>query len=364
MTAVLLLAMMWGAEPWVTGPKCAVEWDRSLTAVFENAELRNVLKQLGPDRHLALVLDRRIDPNQTVTFSLRQEPLRKGLAEFAATVEAEFVLTENVAYFGPADRARWLRTSIAQAERMMVPDSAKRPLAVRKTVVWDDLTTPREILVDIAKAFNLHFNNIDMVPHDLWAGATLPNVTPAEALTLVLIQLDLGWTWEPKGRRITLTAWQEPELIERAYQPRGKVTVAGLIDDWHARWPELSLTARDKEVVLRGRVEEHEQVAKAITGGSNRVGLKDAPPTPLQQRRFTLDEKNVAVRAVLDELEKTGAEIVLDQDSLDAAGVDLDRAVSIQMQKATVDEFLKAVLDPVKAVAEVDGLTITIRGKQ
>ncbi len=367
MTAVLLLLLLTtiGAEPWATGPKCATEWNRSLTAVFENAELRSVLKQLGPDRQLALVLDRRIDPNQTVTFSLQQEPLLKGLSRFADTLHAELVLTENVAYIGPGDRARWLRTAIAQAETTMAANATRRPLAMRKTIAWDDLTTPREILEQIATAFNLQMENLDKVPHDLWAGATFPNVTACEALTLVLIQLDRGWMWQPQGRRITFAPWQPPELIERAYQPRGKTTVASLIEDWHARLPALSLTARDKEIVVRGRVEDHEQISKWLAGGFNRiVAPKDGPPpTPLKQRRFTLNEKNVPVRAVLQELEKSGAEIVADEEALKTAGVNLDQTISIQVQKATTEEFLKAVLDPVKAAADVDGLTITIRAK-
>ncbi len=366
MTAVLLLAVTFAADPpWATGPKFSAAWDRSLTAAFENAELRDTLRKLGPERHLALLLDRRIDPNQTVGFSMQQEPLRKGVARLAEAHGAELVLTENVAYFGPADRARWLRTAIAQAERSMGTDAAKRPVSIRKTVAWDDLTTPREILQQMATAFNLEIENPELVPHDLWAGATLPSVTPVEALALVLIQLDLGWTWQPKGRRITLVKWQPPELIERSYQPRGKATVTSLIDEWRTKWPELLVAAREKEIVVQGRVEDHESVAKSLAGGVNRVGPADGPPpTPLSQRRFTLSEKNVPARAVLKELEKTGAELVLDQDSLDAAGTDLDRAVSIQVQKATIEEFLRAVLGPVNAVAEVDGLTITIRGKR
>ncbi|HET6423424.1 MAG TPA: hypothetical protein VFG20_07055 [Planctomycetaceae bacterium] len=365
MTSVLLLAVTLAADPWITGPKAAVEWDRPLTAVFENAELRDMLRKLGPERHLAVILDRRIDPNQTVAFTVRQESLRSGLSRFAESVGAEFVLTENVAYFGPPDRARWLRTLIVQAEREFSPDAAKRPTLVRKTIAWDDLTSPREIVDQIAEVYNIRVENPERIPHDLWAGATLPSVTVVEALALVLIQLDLGWTCDTKSRRITLIDWHEPELIERTYPPRGKATVASQRDDWQARWPELSITARENDLVVRGRVEDHEQIARTLSNGTNRVGRGDAPaPTALSQRRFTLNEKNVPARAVLNELEKSGAEIVLDQDSLDAAGADLDRAVSIQVQKATIAEFLQAVLGSVNAVAEVDGLTITVRGKR
>lgn len=364
MTATLLLLMSIGAEPWVTGPSCAAEWNRSLSAVFENAELRAVLKQLGPDRGLAVILDRRIDPNQPVKFSLQQEPLLTGLDRFASSRQAHVVLSENVAYFGPTDRARWLRTMIAQSEIAMTADNGRRPLTMRKTIAWDDLATPREILEQTATAFNLHIEKMDKVPHDLWAAATLPNVTPAEALSLVLIQLDLGWTWAPEERRVTLVPWQPPEFIERTYQPRGKATIASLMDQWRKQWPELSLTAQAKDIVVRGRVEDHELVAKSLSGTKPVANTKTGvPPTPLSQRRFTLNEKNVPVRAVLQELEKSGAELDFDADQLTASGVDLNRAVAVDVKKATIEEFLQAILGPVNAVATVDGLTISIRPK-
>ncbi len=364
MPSTLLIVMMIAADPWVTGPKFASEWDRPLTAVFENAELRDVLHRLGPERNLAVILDRRIDPNQTVTFSIQQEPLRIGLARIVASRGAELVLTENVAYVGPTERARLLRTAIVQAERGMATESTKRLVPIRKTIAWDDLTTPRSILERIEGAYNLRVDNPDLVPHDLWGKATLPNVTPAEALAVVLIQFDLSWTCEPKGRRVKLVPWHDPDPIDRSFQPRGKMTVASVLEEGTARWPEAKFTARDKDVLVRGRVEDLEQVAKWLTSGLNRVGPKDGPaPTPLSQRRFTLSEKNVPAVAVLKELEKTGVELVLDEDSLSTSGVDLNRLVTIAVQKATIDEFLQAVLDPVHAVAEVEGLTITIRGK-
>lgn len=364
MTATLLLLMSLGAEPWATGPKCAAEWNRTITGVFENAELRTVLRQLAPDRGLALVLDRRINPNQTVTFSLQQEPLLTGLDRFANRFDANVVLAENVAYFGPTERTRWLRTAIAQAENSMAVETGKRPATMRKTIAWDDLTTPREILEQIAGAFHLQIENPDSLPHDLWAAATLPNVTPAEALTLVLIQLDLGWTWRPEGRRIHLTPWQSPALIERTHQPRGKTTAAELAKEWRKQWPELSLTVREQEILVCGRVEDHELVAQTLSSSKPVANTKaSAPPTPLSQRRFTLNEKNVPVKAVLQELEKSGAELVFDADILTAAGVDLNRAVTIDVKKATVEEFLRALLGPVNAAATVEGLTISIQPK-
>lgn len=365
MAPVLLIAMTLGADPWITGPKGAAAWDRPLTAAFENAELRETLRRLGPERQLAVLLDRRIDPNQTVTFSMQQEPLRKGVSRLAEDHGAELVLTDNVAYLGPPERARWLRTAIVQAERAMATEANKRLVPTRKRIAWEDLATSRAILDQLGVTFQLKFDNPERVPHDLWAGATLPDVTPAEALTLVLIQFDLSWTWQPKTRRVTIIPWQEPELIERGFPHRGKMTLASVLEEGPARWPEVKFASRDKDILVRGRVEELEQIQKWLTGGLNRVGPGEGqPPTPLSQRRFTLSEKNVSARAVLKELEKSGAEIVLDEESLAAANVDLDRRVSVQVMKATIDEFLRAVLDPLNAAAKVDGLTITIRGKK
>jgi ribosomal protein S19E (S16A) len=76
---------------------------------------------------------------------------------------------------------------------------------------------------------------------------------------------------------------------------------------------------------------------------------------------FTLKIERVPIRAVLKELEKTGAVFVVDEAALKATGKSLDDPVSLDVQKADADTFFKALLGPMDLRFEIDNLTVTIR---
>ena len=115
-------------------------------------------------------------------------------------------LQANTVYVGPLSATNKLRTLIALRNQELLESSTrniskdrKRKLLSRSTFVWDDLTSPHELLISITKRHQLSVSNIDKIRHDLWAKATLPKVNACEALSLILIQsglyiqLDQGW---------------------------------------------------------------------------------------------------------------------------------------------------------------------------
>jgi hypothetical protein len=231
-------------------------------------------------------------------------------------------------------------------------------LSSRPTIHWQDLDTPRAILEQIAQRHHLTIQNPELVPHDLWAAATLPQVTAAEALTLVLIQCELDWEWRDGGTAIELVPWREPPLIERRYKPRGKQTAAQLLNDWQEAFPDLSMRVDRSEVAVAGRVEDHAAL-QARLAGHDRTDASDEP-APLRRRLFTLRVENVPVSAILRELEKTGVVFVYDATKFKAAGVDLDRTVTLDAQKATADEFLKNLFAELPIRFEIDDRTVRL----
>jgi hypothetical protein len=200
-----------------------------------------------------------------------------------------------------------------------------------------------------------------MVPHDLWASATLPQVSAAAALTLVLIQFDLGWDWQPGGERVQIRPWTPPALIERRYTPRGN-NVADAARVWSEALPDAEVRPAGRDLVVIGRAEDHHLANMLRTTGTlPKPVASAAAPVPLRRRLFTLKIERVPIRAVLKELEKTGAVFVVDEAALKATGKSLDDPVSLDVQKADADTFFKALLGPMDLRFEIDNLTVTIR---
>ncbi|MBC8116450.1 MAG: hypothetical protein H7062_18830, partial [Candidatus Saccharimonas sp.] len=61
-----------------TGPRFQTEIDRLLSASWANVELRDLLKKIGDDRRVAILLDRRVDPTVQLPLNLTNSSLREG----------------------------------------------------------------------------------------------------------------------------------------------------------------------------------------------------------------------------------------------------------------------------------------------
>jgi hypothetical protein len=377
--AMALNAVVLNAEPvrldrpqptFLYGDKFRDVLRQPLIASWDNVEPRSLFRRLSEDRQIAFVIDRRVDPSTPLTLSLTGESLQSGCERIAEVMGAAVSLPGHVVYVGPEDTTRWLRTAIEQHELALrdpdrsIPMRRLLDLSARHTIHWQDLDTPREILTQIAKRHRLTIENLDAVPHDLWASATLPQATAAEALTIVLTQFDLGWDWRAGGNAIRIGPWQEPPRIERRYKPRGRLTAAQLLADWQGSNPELTARVERAEVVVLARVEEHEALQSKLSAGITGQTLPAGEaPTPLRRRLFTLRIENAPVSAIMRELEKSGVVFDYDAAAFRAAGVNLDRPVNIDVLKANADEFLQKLFGDLGVTYEIDTLTVRLKVK-
>ena len=72
------------------------------------------------------------------------------------------------------------------------------------------------IVEQIAGRYKLKVKDLDRVPHDVWAHATLPSVNSYEALSLVLIQFDLTFQWNNDASTIQIVP------LPTAKQPKSR----------------------------------------------------------------------------------------------------------------------------------------------
>jgi hypothetical protein len=113
--------------------------------------------------------------------------------------------------------------------------------------------------------------------------------------------------------------------------------------------PELDVSAEGSELVVRGTLEQHEAVAALLNGSP---------------AKSTTKFKRVPVRAVMKKLEESGVVFTYDAAKLEAAGIDLDQAIDLEVDKATADEFFQALFTPLKLAFEIDNLTVKLTPKK
>lgn len=331
-----------GAEPWKTGARFNEALQRPISIASSEVPLRQTLNNLSASQQVAILLDRRIDPSQRVEIDAANLPLREVLDRLARRCHATMCVLPDVVYIGPQPIAGNLRTLLALSERALLqtPATVRAQWKAAKPMQWQDLSTPRDILKSLAASGHVEIEGAESIPHDLWAGTSTPALPLTTRVGLVLAQFDRTLTFSSDHRAHIATAPTDVTL-ERRYP-------AGLLAQQKAeRWKQLVPAARievvDREIRVAARVEDHE-LLHAANEPANSVQI---PGSVEQLRVDRLVLQEVPLGQVLESLSsRLGLQFKYDAQALEAVGVGLQQPISLEIEKATIDELLTAALRP------------------
>ncbi len=287
---------------------------RSPVAVYWSGDpLRRAVTALCASHGVAVVVDRRVDPDRPVDVRTEEMSLGQVLRHVADAHSLGVTALGPVVYLGPPHAAAVLR-GVARSRwdevRALPPAAQERWLRAQR-LRWDDLSEPRELVAQLIAQSGFRADGLDRIPHDLWAGAELPPLSLVERLTLLLIQFDLTFAISPDGQTITLAPLPE-KLLAEARQAAQK-SPGGPLD--------LPAPGRGKIAASKGR-------------------------RPAEVR-FTQKPTQGPVGVLLQQIaDKLGLELRIDHQAIQAAGLSLDRSIALEVQEATLDELLEAVLSP------------------
>lgn len=350
----------------VTGSRFESELRGTISASWQQVALRPMLRRISEDRHVGILLDRRIDPTQELAVDFDNQTLLSGLQDVARRAGGAVSVVGNTVYIGPLNAAAKLRTlvQLRSNELFALGSQLARArhfaLADRRILHWNDLAEPRDLVEQIAQRYKLQVENVDLIPHDLWAGATLPDVDAWEALSLVLIQFDLTFEWTGRAAGIRIVPVPRHVWIEERYTPP-EVPAGDVLRQWEAQRPGLALAVQGDQLIVRGTVEQQEAVEELLRPGLAKERTKHGDaPIALRRRTFTLRLKRAPARAVMKKLEMSGVVFRYDAQKLAKAGIDLDTPVSMELHDATADEFFRALCDPLGLKFEIHNVTVTL----
>lgn len=343
------------------------------SASWENISLREIVKAIEDAKHVAIVVDRRLDPTAPVSLKASTETLRGCLDRLAAEWDAGTTIVGSVVYLGPRESAGKLRTLVALRTRELFDrqsdfsESRRIALTQGATFGWHDLDRPADLVRRAAADYGLEVEGLEQVPHDLWAGGALPGAGAVETLSLLLAQFDLTFSWTKQARGVRLEAIPARVAIERPHSPPRGMSPADAILRWQEAIPGLEARAENGKIVVNGTEELHEVVDRVRRGG--RVGDKGpaavaARLKPLHLQRYNGKITNVPANAVLRDLEtpdKGQLTFEYDRAAFQAAGIDLDRRVSLELKNATIEDLLRSLLTPLGLTFEIRDRTVRLR---
>ncbi len=373
----VLSSTVWAAEPLAGKPfevalekKVGVAWGGQI-----GNTLRDIVRQLTASQHVSILVDRRVDPTQSVELTVPPSPLREVLTALAHAVESETSLVSNVVYVGPVDAAKKLRTLIElrNNELSMLTSNAATPkspwrnrpvlLTKRTSFAWQDLDRPRDILKQVGDKFQIEIDGLDKLPHDLWAGATLPQMTATESLSLLLVQFESTFEFLPDRAAVRIVPIPKEVSVERTHAiPANSTANVGSVRE---QFPDVEIEQAGAKLIVRGTVEQHAEIAEWLKSGGPKPVKPPAnkPKTKLANRRFTLKQMNVALGDVIKTFTDYGVQVDFDAEKLAAANISLDKKIDINAKEASAEKLFRELFEPHGIEVTIDGDTVRLRPK-
>lgn len=336
---------------WRVGTALRQELDSEFLATWSGVPLRSLLSNVAKQRRVAIWLDRRVDPGRTIDFSPRDLTLRETLDQLAHQTLCYASLVGPVVYFGPVRSCENLATlaAIKRAEVQRVPRPRGAKLLAEKAWSWPERTEPRTLVEQLLDEAGVTARNLpETVPHDLWPAQELPPLAWADRLTLVLAGFGLTYEFASDGSTVTFLPWPDEAVYEYTYAVKGDAAKA--VDQLRSRYPRSELRAASGRVTVKGRFEDHEEIARALRGEkvvrTTKVGAG--------QRTFDINIQNQPLGPVAKTLaQRLGSEIEISP----ALQQDLDRLISLDVKMATAEDLWLAI-------GKAAGISVKVQGQK
>ena len=203
----------------------------------------------------------------------------------------------------------------------------------------------RELIYRLATEAQVELEGTELLPHDLWEGQHLPPLSWIERMSILLIGFDLTFNWENQAETVRLVPIEHPVAMVRHYP----VTLA--IRSIEKRRGELVPDARFKVVrqrmYVKGRLEDHERIDALLRGETGRKPSANPPREAVagETRIARFAVQNKPLRPVLEQLARgLGMQARFDEQGAQDAGIALNQLVSVEIENATIDQAVAALL--------------------
>jgi len=334
---------------WKTGVEFRKQLEATVGINWGDNPLRDALGRLARTQGTAIFLDRRVDPDQRVAFTSRDEALEIAFVRLCAELGLGKSVIGSVVYIGPKDSADKFATvaALRRKDASALPATAKARWLKQASLVWPELTTPEELLQKLSREGNFVVDR--ELPHDLWPAYDLPAMPLADRLSLVLAGFGMTYQIEQNGSAVRLVPIPNDIEYEKSYS---RSDPAKLAAELKRLMPGLKIGRRNDEVVVRGPYEEHEKIERMLRGER----VKTVTPVP-GEKRYTLKVENQPAGAVATTVAKEiGKKLTYEPAVLPK----LKEKVTFSVTDVPLEQLLKATLEPLGLRAEVGDETLSI----
>jgi hypothetical protein len=330
-----------------------------LSATWLGQELGMVLERLGSTQGVTIWLDRRVNSQQQVDARHSNATIRAILEQTTTEHALGWSLFGEIIHVGPPEAANDLATLAARVRQSLdnTPADYRNRWLTTEPASWPRLSVPREILSQWFATAEIKFTNPEALPHDLWDAYSLPPMSLADRVVLLLIGFDATCEISPNGRSCQIVPIKRPVLITQKHNAgnRSQEVIAAFQGE-----KNVEIHRGGRQLTVTGRWEDQQRVANIIAGNDPRKPTQNQRLRESQQR-FSLKLENQTVGKVIDQLAaQLGLNVVWEQQLL-AGNIDLRQTrISCEVTNGDLNKLLESVLAPAGLSYRLSGTELKI----
>jgi hypothetical protein len=179
-------------------------FDRVVSVTWQGVPMRDALMSLAKSSRVGLFIDRRVDPSITINFKAENKTVKQVFQSYADSAGFYCYFFGSVVYLGRAEMRDIFpklvlqhRTFLTQNQNNTTTDksysAARMKLSKLINVKLPMLSEPKNVLKNLAQQHQFTWQNLDKMPHDVWADNVLPSMPLNDFLILVLVGFDLDY---------------------------------------------------------------------------------------------------------------------------------------------------------------------------
>lgn len=269
---------------WLTGNRLEVQARQAAVSIdWQNAPLRQRLREFAANQKISIFLDRRIDGSQEIRFSAINVSFEQLLWRLCDQIDAGMCRVENTYYIGPKDSAAAL-PEIVKGLKQSVSDSNNSRLKRRwqRSIETElpRLSEPKLYLLEIFKFLDCKATGLDDVPHDLWAETQIAESSATLRVCLLLSGFGKTVRLAEDLRTLEVVDLEIPSAITREFQMGDNVKSAATLIK--REFPELNSSQERRSVLVKGSVDQILAVHRRL------VSIQKPEVAELSEQKFDL----------------------------------------------------------------------------
>jgi hypothetical protein len=323
---------------WKTGSELTKALRAPLDRSGSDKPVGESLTALSQATSVAMLLDRRVDPNQAVSIDAHGISLADEIKRIATTLQLGTGTIGPVQYIGPKSTAPRVE-ALSELRRHDATSSGRRAWLKTAPSGWDDLAEPRELAQSIAADAGAKISNLAAIPHDVWPAWSGPPLSHVDRLTLVLAGFDLTFELRDDGTEVQIVPAPEQLTFERTYDIIDSVSKVS--SQLRRLLPDIKVQGSgSKAIRVTATAEQHAQVADLLAGKSTTTKTIVVPG----EKVYTFKAENQLIGAMVQTLAKErGLKVQASESIIEK----LKQRGTVEVEKASFEAALKKVLDPV-----------------